>query len=71
MIIIFIIITFLVVIVITFLFIIIIIIIIIIVFKVEGADAGRYQCEMKNQLGSSLEASFLTVQGGEVRAPPP
>ena len=38
-----------------------------IIVKVEAGDAGLYECEMSNQLGSSLQTSVLTVQGG---APP-
>ena len=35
-----------------------------IIVKVETGDAGQYECEMTNQLGSSLQTSVLTVQGG-------
>jgi Leucine-rich repeat (LRR) protein len=34
-----------------------------IIVKVEEGDAGQYQCEMTNQLGTTMQTSFLTVQG--------
>jgi len=32
--------------------------------QVELGDAGQYECEMNNELGSVKQASFLSVDGG-------
>ena len=39
-----------------------------IIVKVEAGDAGQYQCQMTNQLGSSTQTSFLQVEGGDPAA---
>ena len=40
----------------------------IIIVKVEALDGGQYECEMTNQLGSTLKTSLLTVFGGDAAA---
>ena len=37
-----------------------------IIVNVRLADAGAYECEMENQLGTVSQSSFLTIEGGEV-----
>ncbi len=39
-----------------------------IIVNVRLADAGAYECEMENQLGTVSQDSFLTIEGGEVVA---
>ena len=34
----------------------------------EDLDGGQYECEMTNQLGSTLQTSLLTVFGGDTTA---
>jgi len=35
-----------------------------IIVKVVPSDAGQYKCQMQNQLGTVMESSLLTVEGG-------
>jgi hypothetical protein len=36
-------------------------------YQVELGDAGQYECEMINELGSVKQASFLSVDGGTAK----